>query len=71
MDAALLNLAKGAMVIICGAISQYIDMQNVLGLKNYMKLVVARGEMKGIIVFDFLDRYPEAYIRYFNLVIRR
>jgi NADPH-dependent curcumin reductase len=60
LDAALLNLAKGARVVICGAMSQYNDMQNVSGPKNYMKLVVARGEMKGIIVFDFLDRYPEA-----------
>ena len=60
LDAALLNLAKGARVVICGAMSQYNDMQNVAGPKNYMKLVVARGEMKGIIVFDFLDRYPEA-----------
>jgi NADPH-dependent curcumin reductase len=60
LDAALLNLAKGARVVICGAMSQYNDMQNVTGPKNYMKLVVARGEMKGIIVFDFLDRYPEA-----------
>ena len=60
LDAALLNLAKGARVVICGAMSQYNDMQNVSGPKNYMKLVVARGEMKGIIVFDFLDRYQEA-----------
>jgi NADPH-dependent curcumin reductase len=60
LDAALLNLARGGRVVICGAMSQYNDMQNVAGPKNYMKLVVARGEMKGIIVFDFLDRYPEA-----------
>ena len=60
LDAALLNLARGARVVICGAMSQYNDMQNVAGPKNYMKIVVARGEMKGIIVFDFLDRYPEA-----------
>ena len=60
LDAALLNLGKGARVVICGAMSQYNDMQNVAGPKNYMKLVVARGEMKGIIVFDFLDRYSEA-----------
>lgn len=60
LDAALLNLATGARVVICGAISQYNDMQNVSGPKNYMKLVVARAEMKGIIVFDFLERYSEA-----------
>ncbi len=60
LDAALLNLARGARVVICGAMSQYNDMQNVSGPKNYMKIVVARGEMNGIIVFDFLDRYSEA-----------
>ena len=60
LDATLLNLARGARIVICGAMSQYNDMQNVSGPKNYMKLVVARGEMKGIIVFDFLERYPEA-----------
>lgn len=60
LDAALLNLATGARVVICGAMSQYNDMQNVSGPKNYMKLVVARAEMKGIIVFDFVDRYHEA-----------
>jgi NADPH-dependent curcumin reductase len=62
LDAALLNLAKGARVVICGAMSQYNDMQNVSGPKNYMKLVVARAEMKGIIVFDFIDRYSEAIL---------
>jgi NADPH-dependent curcumin reductase len=62
LDAALLNLAKGARVVICGAMSQYNDMQNVTGPKNYMKLIMARGEMKGIIVFDYLDRYPEAIL---------
>ena len=62
LDAALLNLAREARVVICGAMSQYNDMQNVTGPKNYMKLVVARGEMKGIIVFDFFDRYLEAIL---------
>ena len=69
LDAALLNLARGARVVICGAMSQYNDMQNVAGPKNYMKLVVARGEMKGIIVFDFINRYPEAITDISNWIL--
>lgn len=59
LDIALANLANGARVIICGAISQY-NKKEMYGPKNYMKIVTARGSMKGIIVFDFMDRYPEA-----------
>ncbi|MDZ7897604.1 MAG: NADP-dependent oxidoreductase [Arcicella sp.] len=60
LDIALTNLARGARVIICGAMSQYNNPMDIKGPKNYMKIVSARGEMKGIIVFDFMDRYPEA-----------
>ncbi len=60
LDTALLHLARGARVVICGAMSQYNDMKKVCGPKNYMKLVTARAEMKGIIVFDFQNEYPKA-----------
>lgn len=60
LDAALLNLAQGARIVICGAISQYNDMGNVHGPKNYMKIVTARGYLTGIIVFDFLEEWPAA-----------
>lgn len=60
LDIALANLARGARVIICGAMSQYNNPTDVKGPKNYMKIVTARGQMNGIIVFDFLERFPEA-----------
>jgi len=60
LDTALLNLAQGARVVICGAISQYNDMANIHGPKNYMKIVTARGYMTGIIVFDFIQEWPAA-----------
>lgn len=60
LDTGILHLARGARVVICGAISQYNDMANIRGVKNYMKLVTARATMTGIIVFDFLDQYPQA-----------
>jgi NADPH-dependent curcumin reductase len=59
LDTALLHLARGARVVICGAISQYNDMTNIYGIKNYMKILTARGSLSGIIVFDYLTRYPE------------
>ncbi len=60
LDIALLNLARGARVVICGAISQYNDMGNIYGPKNYMKIVTARGKMNGIIVFDYVEQWPAA-----------
>jgi NADPH-dependent curcumin reductase len=59
LDTALLNLARGARVVICGAISQYNDTQ-FNGLKNYMKIVSARGILTGIIVLDYFPRAAEA-----------
>jgi NADPH-dependent curcumin reductase len=59
LDIGLAHLAMGARVIICGAISQY-NNSSIDGPKNYMKIVTARGTITGIIVFDFLPRYPEA-----------
>lgn len=59
LDAALLNLAMGARVVICGAIAQYND-DHFNGLKNYMKIVTARGSISGIIVFDYFSRSAEA-----------
>ncbi len=52
-------LARGARVVICGAVSQYNETQ-VRGPANYMMLLVARASMTGFLVFDFAGRYPEA-----------
>ncbi len=59
LDLALQNLARGARVVFCGAISQY-NAPEIYGPKNYMKIVTARGTMTGIIVFDYIDQYPKA-----------
>lgn len=56
LDASLANLARGARVVICGAISQY-NSANPIGPKNYMKIVTARGYITGIIVFDYFGEY--------------
>ncbi|OOG52189.1 NADP-dependent oxidoreductase [Polaromonas sp. C04] len=60
LDAALARLARGARIIICGAISQYNNTSAVQGPKNYLSLLVNRARMQGIVVFDYADRYPLA-----------
>lgn len=60
LDAALSQLARGARVVICGAISQYNNTEPVKGPSNYLSLLVNRASMKGMVVFDYADRYSEA-----------
>ena len=59
LDEVLRRLARGARVVICGAISQYNAEQPPRGPVNYMQLLVARASMTGFLVFDFAKRYPE------------
>ena len=58
--AALANLAWGARVVICGAISQYNAQDGMQGPKNYMMLLVRRARMQGFLVFDYVKQYGEA-----------
>ncbi len=60
LDQALTRLARGARVVICGAVSQYNNTTPVSGPSNYMMLLVARASMTGFVVFDYADRYSEA-----------
>ena len=60
LDEALAQLARGARVVICGAISQYNSTEGFRGPKNYMSLLVNRARMEGFVVFDFAARYREA-----------
>jgi NADPH-dependent curcumin reductase CurA len=59
LDDVLTCLARGARVVICGAVSQYNETQ-VRGPANYLMLLVARASMTGMLVFDYEDRYPQA-----------
>jgi hypothetical protein len=60
LDAALTRLARGARVVICGAVSQFNAAEPVRGPANYLALLPARAAMKGMVVFDYADRYAEA-----------
>ena len=56
LDAALIFLKKGARIVVCGAISQYNEM-SAKGPKNYLSLLVNRATMKGMVVFDYANKY--------------
>ncbi len=59
LDAALARLARGARVVICGAISQYNNLDAVRGPSNYMSLLVNRARMEGFVVVDYMGRMGE------------
>ncbi len=59
LDAVLTRLARGARIVICGAVSQY-NATAVRGPANYLSLLVARASMTGMVVFDYAARYGQA-----------
>src|SRR6202030_3111223 len=60
LDAVLTRLARGARIVICGAVSQYNASDGVRGPDNYLSLLVSRASMTGMVVFDYAARYGEA-----------
>ncbi|MGH2842289.1 MAG: NADP-dependent oxidoreductase, partial [Solirubrobacteraceae bacterium] len=60
LDAVLTRLARGARVVICGAVSQYNATDGVRGPSNYLSLLVARASMTGMVVFDYVPRFDAA-----------
>lgn len=60
LDAALDNLALRARVVICGAISQYDNMDKVVGPSLYLRLAERQSTMEGFAYFHFPDSIPKA-----------
>jgi NADPH-dependent curcumin reductase CurA len=60
LDGVLTQLARGARIVISGAISQYNSTAGVQGPANYLSLLVNRASMAGMLVFDYAARYGEA-----------
>ncbi len=60
LDAVLGQLARGARVVICGAISQYNSTTGIRGPSNYLSLLVNGARMEGFVVFNYLAKYGEA-----------
>jgi hypothetical protein len=61
LDAALDHLALRARVVLCGAVTQYDDMDHVVGPSRYLRLAERQARMEGYAYFHFADRLAEAY----------
>ncbi len=61
LEAALMNLALRARIVLCGGISSYNaeDLSKMHGLRNYMQLTVMRARMEGFIILDYAPRWGE------------
>lgn len=55
----LARLALRGRVVLCGAISQYNDLDHALGPSNYVNLIARRGRMEGFIILDYIPRFME------------
>lgn len=60
LDIVLAMLARRARISICGAISQYNNVEAIQGPKNYLSLLINHARMEGFVVFDYAPRYMEA-----------
>jgi len=59
LDQVLPRLARGARVVLSGAVSQYNATEGMRGPANYMQLLVNRASMTGFVIFDYADRFGE------------
>lgn len=60
LDAALDAMAMRAKVVICGAISQYDNMDKVTGPSLYLRLAERQSVMEGFAVFHFPETFEQA-----------
>ena len=60
LDAVLAQINLGARIVICGGISQYNNTGPIKGPSNYLSLLMNRATMKGMLVLDFVNLYPQA-----------
>lgn len=61
LDAGLMNLRHGARIGLCGLISEYNS--DPKGARNLWQLIVHRASIRGLIVSDFIARFPEGMAR--------
>ncbi len=61
LDAVLTNLAIGARIAVCGAISTY-NSDDPIGVKNTANLIMKRARMEGFLILDYVDRFLEAIL---------
>jgi NADPH-dependent curcumin reductase CurA len=60
LDEVLARIARGARIVLCGAISRYEHEDFGPGPGNYFNLILQRARMQGFLVLDYGARFPEA-----------
>jgi NADPH-dependent curcumin reductase CurA len=59
LDAALLNLAERARIVLCGLISEYNNAAGHIGARNLWQLIIKRATMHGFLIADYVPRFAE------------
>jgi NADPH-dependent curcumin reductase CurA len=62
LDAVLMQINRHARIVVCGGISQYLDIEQVRGPANYLQLIAQSGTMQGFTMRDYMSRVPEAFM---------
>ena len=60
LAACLENLAFGARIVLCGSISEYLREER-FALSNYLNLRRVNGSMSGFFVYNYQDRFGDAF----------
>jgi NADPH-dependent curcumin reductase CurA len=60
LDEVLARIARGARVVVCGAITRFSSEELPPGPRNYVNVIAQRGRIQGFVVLDHAARFPEA-----------
>ena len=60
LDEVLARIARGARIVICGAITRYSQSELPPGPRHYINLMVQRARMEGFVILDYAPRFEEA-----------
>lgn len=60
LDTAIPHMRQGARIVLCGAISQYDQMEREAGVFHMWEFIVKRAMAAGFMFSDYVDQYPEA-----------
>lgn len=61
LDTVLMQINRHARIAVCGAISQYVDLERAHGPANYLQLIGQSATMQGFTMRDYIGRMPEAF----------
>jgi NADPH-dependent curcumin reductase CurA len=60
LDEVLARIARGARIVVCGAITRYSREELPPGPRHYINIMIQRARMQGFVVLDYASRFAEA-----------